>query len=655
MSKKSFLSRALDVLFKSDEPNKHVETQERTKKTTTEHNEPGGESVLDEETIPQQPVVSPHELMKALGVEIYNDAGDDYYLVGFQGGVFVFNFTNDCLTAMYNDVAECTYSESIKAAMIANDINGDYSAWSCYLRTMKDGKAEKPIKVCFSQLFFLRGTVKSVSDFVRSVMINAFTVARDFRTRFQEALSNDKSLSSILNNRDFVNNLELAKRHMEAGDWDDEKDAVFDPIPLKVKSFVEMFSDTEFGAPSSLQIVAGTQLDTVNGGEQVNAFDIRSYILNHPQCNELESVTVTVFFELQNLVIHLKKMPGSTAKSLFFMMSVVRSGVETDMFRTSHTSVSFRTTVEIRLTTQQDDYWEVKFMVQDAQDKYAQHRESELTDEQKMLLIYLHPTIQDDLYWGMKYYNKHCMVQALFFFQRLQYNLLRMAQTYPDEAKLLLDTYLYIGVIYNQMKLYDRAFYYLNKAVEGESVYASESYINCMCGLKDGRVIDFIKDQLRAVSSMLDDDKTFDSYYKYYKFLRRKLVQSLMFEYRMTEAEKYLKQMVEDGDDVDFALSKLENIKERRKNVRMKMDSIRRSIEKKKRENDINPDENEEESESLDEDDVLSGLQEIPSETDGTSDADLNAGEEEKSDLPTDSNDDSATSKGTGEQPHPKE
>ena len=592
MSKKSFLSRALGAFFHTDGTDKQVETQKSTKNNTEENADTEKDAEATDATESLEPVVSPQELMKALAVEIYNDAGDNYYLVGFQGGVFVFNFTNDCLTVMYNDVAECTYAQSVKAAMIANDINGDYSAWSCYLRTMRDGNAEKPIKICFSQLFFLRGSLKTVTDFVRSVLMNAFTVARDFRTRFQEALANDSSLGTILNKRDFINKLELAKRHMEEGDWDDDNDAEFNPTALKVKSFIDVFSDTEFGTPTSLQVVAGGQLETVTGEAQVKDFDIRDYIRNHPQCNELEAVTVTVFFENQDLVIHLKKMPGSTAKSLFFLMNVLRSGVETDLFRTSHTSVSFRATVEIRLTSEQDDYWEVKYMVQDAQDKYKQHRESELTDEQKMMLIYLHPTIQDDLYWGMKFFNKNCLVQALFFFQRLHYNLLRMAQTFPDEAKLLSDTYLYIGVIYNQMKLFDRAYYYLDKAIESETVYASECYINCMCGLRDSRIIDYIKDQLRGVSSMLDDEKNFESYYKFYKFLRRKLVQSLMFEYRMTEAEKILKQMVEDGDDVDFALNKLENIKARRKNAKIKMDVIRESMKKEKPEAETPSDEN---------------------------------------------------------------
>ena len=564
MGTKSFITHALSHLFRTRNASSHKGDKTTRRKPGSQGSDAEQESSADHQRLA---VMTPQEILEALNVQIYDDGGDGYYLVGFQGGVFIFNFTETSLTVLYNDVEECTYADSIKAVMIANDINGDYSAWSCYLRTLKNGKSEKPIKVCFSQLFPLSGDSRATIGFIRSVLLNAFTVAREFRSRFQEAIANDSSLGTLLNQRDFTNKLELAKRLMEVGNWDEVGEEQPDAKSLKLAALAELFADTEFGTPLSLQVIADKEVQNYTEVKDIEEFDIRNFVRNHPRGKELESISLIVCFEKQDLIVHLKKMAGSTPKSLFFLMNVMRSGVDTDQFRNNHTSVSCRTTVEIRLTTEQEDYWEVKYMVEDAKDKYTQHRESELSDEQKMLLINLRPTIQDDLYWGMKFYTQKCWFQSLFYLQRLYYNLVRLSRINPDESKVLTDVCIYIGMIYSQLKLHDRAYYYFDKGREQDSIFSAECYINCLCNLKDNTVIEFINNSLKVVNEHRNDDSFMDKYYDFYLFLKRKLVHAFVFEMRLKEAEDLLLQMIDDDENVEYAQHKLEYVRRKRKEM----------------------------------------------------------------------------------------
>ena len=567
MGTKSFITRALSHLFNGEESPraKRKTIGQRTRTNAHNSDDVASDGNFDHRRLSH---MTPQEILDALNVQVYDNGGDGYYLVGFQGGVFIFNFSENNLTVFYNDVEECTYADSIKAVMIANDINGDYSAWCCYLRTQQNGKSEKPIKVCFSQLFPLTADSQATVGFIRSVLLNAFTVAREFRSRFQEATANDSSLGALLNQRDFTNRLELAKRLMEVGNWDEVGEEQPDSSSLKIASLTELFADTEFGNPVSLQVIANRKVETlITEAKDVEDFDIRAFVRNHPTNQELDSISLIICFEKQDLIVHLKKMAGSTTKSLFFLMNVMRSGVDSDQFRNSHTSVSCRATVEIRLTTEQEDYWEVKYMVEDARDKYTQHRESELTDQQKMLLINLHPTIQDDLYWGMKFYTQKCWFQSLFYLQRLYYNLVRLSHINPDESKVLMDVCIYIGMIYTQLKLHDRAYYYFDKGREQDSIFSAECYINCLCNLKDNTVIEFIHNTLKVVNEHRNDDTFMEKYYDFYLFLKRKLVHAFVFEMRLKEAEDLLKQMIEDEENVEFAQHKLEYVRKKRNEI----------------------------------------------------------------------------------------
>jgi hypothetical protein len=69
--------------------------------------------------------------------------------------------------------------------------------------------------------------------------------------------------------------------------------------------------------------------------------------------------------------------------------------------------------IEVRLTTDHDDYWELKYMLDDAKEKAANKQFDELTEEQQALLAYTEPTLQTTIYWGKKFFRQQCLSKRL--------------------------------------------------------------------------------------------------------------------------------------------------------------------------------------------------------------------------------------------------
>ena len=100
------------------------------------------------------------------------------------------------------------------------------------------------------------------------------------------------------------------------------------------------------------------------------------------------------------LVIALEKAEGSNERSLYYKLSAMRTDRVDAFFDETQKGRVFSSMIEVRLTTDHDDYWELKYMLDDAKEKAENKQFDELTEEQQALLAYTEPTLQTTIYWG---------------------------------------------------------------------------------------------------------------------------------------------------------------------------------------------------------------------------------------------------------------
>lgn len=520
---------------------------------------------------------TPEELFKALGVEVKEKNENEnenstttHYWVDYQGGHFCIIFYNDSKWAdiHFNNFCDCKFEHLNKALMIANSINYKNRGWCCNLSMSGDETSEKSLSATLSYTFSTNGSLAQIKQSLETMMQLVFYIARDFRAQLDEAIKKDEEKNeAFFTDRAFHNNIARIQ-WMAMNKREEKREENSDSSALSVNRLVRLFDNADFGCLQSLRIVCGEEVKMVTDISAIEAFNIREYIRQRPDAATIESINLTFGFEYQELFVNLTRTKASTDKSLIFVANIVRSGSELDKQMDNRIAFSSRTMLEVRLTDEDKDYWEAKYMVDEAMDLVKNGHLNELTDEQQLVVAHTAPSVQADLYWGKKFFNNHCYFQALYHFNRVFSRLKNNPDNWDEKiGNLYCRVAFYIGFIYDDLGMYDRAFYYLF-IVQGKSIDGTQEFINCLCNMKDvgakGYIHDWVEEMMKQMKKSEEEAERLTPFYY---FLRRRYVYVLIDRNEWDDAERMLNDMITDEQDVEFAKGELEYLKEMRKNA----------------------------------------------------------------------------------------
>ena len=120
----------------------------------------------------------------------------------------------------------------------------------------------------------------------------------------------------------------------------------------------------------------------------------------------------------------------------------------------------------------------------------------------------------------------------------------------------------YIGFIYTDLRMYDRAFYYLWQSQSEGDINGTYEFINCLCNMKDVGAKDYISAKAKEITELMkkwgEDNESLSSFYN---FLRRRYVFVLINRGEFYEAEEIINKMIVNEQDLEFAKGELEYIK----------------------------------------------------------------------------------------------
>ena len=521
-------------------------------------------------------VHTPDKIFEALGVEVKDKKENEnstkaYYWVAFQGGHFCFTFTKDSkwVDIHFYNFYDCKYEHINKALMVANSINYNKRGWCCNLSMSGNETSEKPLSATLSCTFATNGSLAQIKQSLKELMELAFHIARDYCAELDEAIKKDEEKNeAFFTDRTFHNNIARIQWMKTMNKLGEETEENADSSALSVNRLVKLFDNADFGCLQSLRVVNGQEVETITDISTIKAFDIREYVRQRPDASTIESINLTFGFEHQELFVNLTKAKASTDKSLIFVVNIIRSGSELDTQMDNRIPFSSRTMMEVRLTDEDKDYWEAKYMVDEAMDLAKNGRTEELTSEQRLVIAHTNPTVQADLYWGKKFYNNHCYFQALHHFNQVFAYLKNNPNNWSTEIEnLYCEICFYIGFIYNDLGMYDRAFFYLYIA-QRSRIDGTQEFINCLCNMKDLGAKSYIHSQAEEVmKQMRKSEEETGRLTPLYNFLRRRYAYVLIDRGELDDAEQMLNDMIADEQDVEFARGELEYIKERRRSA----------------------------------------------------------------------------------------
>lgn len=288
----------------------------------------------------------------------------------------------------------------------------------------------------------------------------------------------------------------------------------------------------------------------------------------HPE-TFYNQVTLCVSFALNEttdntVLIHLKEN-GDDEQTRFIRASIMRT------ISTEEGDVSFSATENqpetysllfaYDLTDPQKRIAEFEKKLDKAADKYAKGKE--LDADETALIAKIVPEAGWYYSWGHEAFNEKRYWDALLYLENAFYLLKEKwyGQTLSDEG---LDVFYHccylIGFCYTEMKLYQKAYYYLSLVWPLDNITYNYEYINCLVNSKDPRAIQEIDDELERLDALNEEEIT-EEISHYHCFLLRRRAHVLTDMHRLDEAEGLLNRLLEVDERVEFIQNELDYIK----------------------------------------------------------------------------------------------
>ncbi|MBQ2120881.1 MAG: hypothetical protein II199_00135, partial [Bacteroidaceae bacterium] len=217
---------------------------------------------------------------------------------------------------------------------------------------------------------------------------------------------------------------------------------------------------------------------------------------------------------------------------------------------------------------------EFEYMWQDACDKLANNELDEMTEEQKFIAMFNKGRyVSNGLYWGLKYYFEKRYYEAIPYLESAFENLSQEMHLLNNKHKNLFYEICYrIGFAYCDLKLYRDAYYYLDMVANVGSTKYMMEYVNCLVNSKDYRARTAVENYLKQIDDFhggaeaaVKDNSMPEETLDFYNFLKRRKAYLLVDLGFLDEAEVFLKSMLQDSNNGDFALNELAYIQRMKK------------------------------------------------------------------------------------------
>lgn len=510
-------------------------------------------------------------ILQKLGADITDEDENGYHTAKYQGGTFMFRLEPTYMDIFYPHFFQFAHEDLHVGLLACNYVNIESAIWKSFITLTDTANGEKVCSTSLSCRVDLKGNVDECVHYIRDGLETAFHISRRVKESFESNMKLKQESESGLENdpvcrEKFRALFALSQRLRENGQLEEYKEEAPADASLLLNNIMQIYDASDFGCLLSMKITCDNEVETVTDISKITSFRLRDYIRNHPDANSIRNIVIVYEFEHQTLFVNLAKTKGSTASTLFFMMNITRSGNEEELNVSlqKRMQLNYNTMFEVRLTDEDKDYWEAKFMFDDAKDKLESRKASELTPEQHLLVNCAFPSIQSDIYWGYKFYRMQCYPQALALLKRAFEYLVRNASNDEEREQYHQIAY-YIGFIYMEMGILEKAHYYLGLSLNTGCQESYMEFANCLTNLNDPRAKDFIINIRETIVNMMNEQEEPDEGTLFcYRFLNRRLAYILIEKKEYDDAEKLLKGMIEHGDDVEFAEQELEHINNKR-------------------------------------------------------------------------------------------
>ncbi len=219
---------------------------------------------------------------------------------------------------------------------------------------------------------------------------------------------------------------------------------------------------------------------------------------------------------------------------------------------------------------------EFRYQWQETQD--ALRRGDKLTEEQRFMGMSVVPNVGFNLYWGRRYFNAKRFYEALQHLENA-YRVLNVNFEGLNKAarEHFYEVCYFIGFCYAELKLYERAYFYLDIVYPQNSVRYASEYVNLLVNTKDFRALTtierLIKNIEQEVARLEADEKEEDGLQAFFRFLQRRKGYVLIDQRKLDDAEAIFQALLDFPDSEKQAIDELMYIEQLRAEENNRKDS----------------------------------------------------------------------------------
>jgi hypothetical protein len=219
---------------------------------------------------------------------------------------------------------------------------------------------------------------------------------------------------------------------------------------------------------------------------------------------------------------------------------------------------------------------EFRYQWQEAQD--ALRHGDKLTEEQRFMGMSVVPNVGFNLYWGRRYFNAKRFYEALQHLENA-YRVLNVNFEGLNKAarEHFYEVCYFIGFCYAELKLYERAYFYLDIVYPQNSVRYASEYVNLLVNTKDFRALATIERLIKNIEQELArleaDEKEEEGLQAFFRFLQRRKGYVLIDQRKLDDAEAIFQALLDFPDSEKQAIDELMYIEQLRAEENNRKDS----------------------------------------------------------------------------------
>lgn len=425
------------------------------------------------------------------------------------------------------------------------------------------------------------------------VMGDAFIWQNTFSTKYEEQSKREKSPGLDREKGDalFARDLQLLHEqemmHQEAGpNWHEETSSL-----LTLGRLVSTALGLTDIIPIRFSLTIGDTVSTLDDPDDILGFAISSPLIkdgafsNHTATGNLDFYDPRDPITPRHLMVNFKE-EDRNEDTLYYrvtlMLIPISVSKEVNNESERHQMLSMSVLLGYDLTPRETREAHFRYLWKEAMAKAKSDDQASMSHEEKVLASFSDLHFGQDFFRGRSLYLHKRYYEALLPLLDAFHTLTGGFNHHIEQVKDLIDEVAYyIGCCYTNLHQYDRACYYLQMILPTTQQSYTEAYVNCLVNGNDFRAMDLlagIQSSLQAALDSLehgeededDEDHTADhtkemqGIKKFMNFIKRRRAFLLINNGQYKEAEKILKQLLDDPDNSDYALSELAYIQKKK-------------------------------------------------------------------------------------------